>query len=219
MCLARFFKRKCIRLYGSCNRCRSCPDMFVGLINLNQNSFHTILVPYGKLQKCDLPLIVMVLESPHKSEYSIDGFPIGPARGRTGDNIKLYLKNHLKNNNFFPGCYKLLLVEAISYQCSNGNSLYNNKKNQKRRDDMFKMMWLCGGMKYFEKRMRLYKPNVVINSCTGGFGESSSGSNQTLKSLVQKSIDRVCLKSKMFCSSHPSSRWFKENGNLKEITL
>ena len=132
---------------------------------------------------------------------------------------KLYLKNHLKNNNFCSGCYKLLLVEAISYQCSNGNSLYNNKKNQKRRDDMFKMMWLCGGMKYFEKRMRLYKPNVVINSCTGGFGESSSGSNQTLKSLVQKSIDRVCLKSKMFCSSHPSSRWFKENGDLKEIIL
>lgn len=219
MRLTRVFKRKCVQIYGSCNTCHPCPDMFVGLINLNHGKFYSILKPYRTLQKCDLPLIVMVLESPHKQEYSTKGFPIRPARGRTGENIKLNLVNHLKNK-IPSGWYKILLVEAISYQCSNGKCLNNNGKNKKRRDNLFRIMWLCGGMRFFEKRLLSYRPKIIINSCTGGSdGMKSDAGALFLNSLVQKSINKICLDSQKFYSSHPSSKWFKNIGNLKEIKL
>lgn len=90
----------------------------------------------------------MVLESPHEKEYNSNGKPLGPALSTTGKNISEHLEEILsdaiKNNviSIPDGDYSLLLIEAVSYQCSNAQSL----KIKANKDDRDKVLQRCGGM-------------------------------------------------------------------------
>lgn len=219
MRLARLFKRECIRIYGSCNTYYPCPDMFTALIDVGRDIFCPILSSYKNLKDWNLPTIAIILESPHKFEYDYNGLPIGPARGPTGVNIRSCLIKHLKGFNLEADQYKVLLVEAISYQCSNGLPVDQDEK-PKKKDILFERIWNSGGCRSFEERLRLYKPTIIINSCTGGTsGIESRTLSTSLNALVQRSIDGVSPGIRKFYSSHPSSKHFKEDGNLKEVPL
>lgn len=219
MNLADIFEQECTRIYGKCNTCYPCPDMFTALIDVDRNLFCPILSSYENLKDWNLPTIAIVLESPHKFEYDDNGLPIGPARGPTGVNIGSCLIKHLKGFSLEADQYKVLLVEAISYQCSNGLPVDQDEK-PKKKDILFERIWNLGGQTDFEKRIRLYKPEIVINSCTGGEdGIESRKNSSLLNSLVQRSIDCVCLDAQKFYSSHPSSKHFSHDGNLKKVPL
>lgn len=205
MNLAQVFKRECVKIYGKCKTCFPCPDMFTALIDVDRELFCPILSSYENLKDWNLPTIAIVLESPHKFEYDDNGLPIGPARGTSGQHISSGLiKKHLKKYEIH-GRYKLLLIEAISFQCSNATNL-KEKRNADKRDDLFKCVWERGGKKDFETRLKMYKPKYVINSCTGHM--KNIDSKKTLNSLVQDVIDKVCAKIEKFYSSHPSSPQF-----------
>ena len=200
MNLVQVFKRECVRIYGSCNTCYPCPDMFVGLVDKDKNLFCPLLTSYKNLKDWELPTIAIVLESPHIREYDFNGCPIGPAQGRTGTCLKQYIIKILESQNI-RGQYKLLLIEAVSFQCSNGGE----KINHTSRNQLFKIVWKCGGKRDFLSRIKLYKPQILINACTGGKkGISKSGS---LNYLVQQSLEKLTAENsscQLFYSNHPS---------------
>ena len=192
------YGRKCCEVYGLFNTLRPCPDMFFAIVDLNgDGSIVPYLFDYQEDRFLHLDTIALVLESPHKDEFK-NGF-VAPAQGGTGRNIADFLIRHLKSIKLPKKKYKVLLVEAVSYQCSNGTDL---KKNAANRDEVFKEVWRNGGDADFKRRLLLYKPEVVINACTGSMKKINSG--ETLNSLVQQAINSLgCFDGKVFYSVHP----------------
>lgn len=163
--------------------------------------------------------VVIVLESPHTSEYK-DKKSVGPACGSTGLNIRRFFLKHFINycleiddgsyglfsrttSEIENGKYKLVLLNSVQYQCSLGVSLKNNKKknmvfakcleNDTFSDDLF-------------NRLRLFKPDIVINACTGG----EDGKLEGNKLLVENIIEKACPKAIKLMSYHPSSTFFAQ---------
>ena len=184
-----------------------------------------------------LKTIVIVLESPHINEFFKDNNEwqsIGPACGKTGQNLHKWLPEVLLN--YFPckigtkdthykadhysckdieaGEYAIKLVNAIQYQCSLGNETTPSKKSKEQeqyyRDDMFVELWENNTevSESFIERVKESSPGIIINCCTkGDFGKDE----KTLKDRVQKGIDKIykdlnCL---LLCAAHPSSLYFK----------
>lgn len=154
-------------------------------------------------------VIVLVLESPHKDEY--DKFnrirAIGPAFGHTGENINKYfayvlnialLKQTMRTPEKY-GIYDLVLINAIQYQCSLGEStsIY--------RDDMFLHLWIekkCNEDFLNRINTLLLKysgDKIVINCCTQG--------KHKLQNLVENEIDNCASIKHHYMCAHPSS-WF-----------
>lgn len=209
MDLKTIFEQACIKEFGSCNTSKPCPDTFFAIIDLRvKGSYSLTLCSYQEF--CDSPLdtIGLILESPHIAEYDANGNPIGPAQGRTGRNIVNFLIRHLNSIKLPRRKYKLRLIEAVSFQCSNGTNL-KEKENALKRDDVFKTVWQHGGKDDFKERMEMYCPEIVINSCTGGMKNIDSG--ETLNSLVQKAINSLrCLQGKkLYYSVHPCCFHFR----------
>ena len=177
------------------------------------------------LQNEDISVLAIVLESPHKDEFNYENKnALGPAIGTTGDNIEKYLPevvfNYLpskKNdcnisyepNDQIPnGTYKVLLINAIQYQCSLGEDtkLY--------RDKIFSKMWEDIKVRQdFIDRLKSHNPKVVINCCTKG--DFSEGEKE-LRKLVQNEINNHCDSKDILNlrAAHPSSLHFR-NGLSK----
>lgn len=207
MSLSSIFIQTCKNEFGICNISKPCPDMFFAIVDLSgKGSYSMKLCSYQEF--CDFPLdtIGLVLESPHIAEYDTNGNPIAPAQGKTGRNIANFLIKHLNSIKLPKKKYKLLLIEAVSFQCSNGSNL---KQNAAKRDNVFKTVWINGGEDNFIARLQLYNPNIIINACTGGMKNINSG--KTLNSLVQQAINSLqcCQAKKLFYSVHPSSFHFR----------
>ena len=210
MSLIDEFKNSCKSIYGKVTTSKKCPDQYVMYIDLDYDKpIIDILCSNKKprkpqyiseiaTQSCGT--IALVLESPHTEEFYSNGNPIGPAMGKTGENISKYLLHILKNKNI-KGKYKVILVEAVSFQCSNGESPINSQK----RDKVFQDIWKNGGEKDFIQRLNTYNPEIVINACTGGIGKINSG--KTLNSLVHNTLKKESYK-KYFYTAHPCSIWF-----------
>ena len=181
--------------------------------------------------------IVIVLESPHVDEFFEDNdgwVAIGPACGKTGQNLYKWLPEVLLNyvpckigtkdanykaeryscKDIEQGTYTIKLVNAIQHQCSLGNKTTPSTKSKDQeqfyRDDVFVEMWDHNTevVDSFIERVKGLSPSIIINCCTkGDFGEGE----ETLKDRVQKAIDKIykdsnCL---LLCAAHPSSLYFK----------
>lgn len=114
--------------------------------------------------------IVLLLESPHKDEYTKDLRPLGPARGSTGRQLQQYLCSHVLPILLHHGLhldlnrrYALCLVNPIPFQTSLGHVL--TKSNRALRDSVWMALWgSCQGD--FEQRMADYNPEIIWNACT-----------------------------------------------------
>lgn len=177
------------------------------------------------LQNKDMAVLAIVLESPHKDEFD-NNQAIGPAIGTTGDNIEKYLPEVLFNylpsikvdnkiyyapeDQISNDTYKVLLINAIQYQCSLGEDtkLY--------RDKIFSEMWKQANVNQdFIKRLESHKPKVVINCCTkGDFKDTEK--DKHLRELVQNEINKYCKGKNILKlrAAHPSSLHFR-NGLSK----
>lgn len=177
------FEQQCIQEYGSCNTANPCCDAYVGVIDLVNPCLRA--VPADIDFFLHLPLITIILESPHIDEFDNNGVAIGPAQGATGKSIKLHLANLLANTNIPKVQYRLMLVEAVPYQCSNNCSPLKRKETNR----LFKRMWReydC--RKNFEARIKSYNPDVILNACTGGIKAIQNQRWHTLNGLVHKSL-------------------------------
>jgi hypothetical protein len=177
-----------------------CEDVYVGKISTflsNQDDF--LRLPVNERPE-DIRCLIMILESPHIEEYKVN--PAEPVKGTTGRNIREYILsvNGLSGYNN----YGLIIVNAIQYQCSLGQS------TKYFRDDMFKSMWKDGGENSFIQRLiGLYKTDdVIVNCCTKGGG---TGKNE-LRKIVQAAIT-TNLRFNPLKRTHPSSWNIKKQRN------
>lgn len=166
--------------------------------------------------------IVIVLESPHKDEYINEYQFIAPALGKTGDNLQGQFIPVLKNTlaNLGTVNYNVFLVNAVQYQCSNGDVLTSKNReinpNRLRTDSIWEWFWEKGGSEDFKRRINLVLPYMVINACTGNINDENSIKNKLQKSINECCDNECCDNVKLFKTPHPSSDHFKE-GCLSEV--
>ena len=111
--------------------------------------------------------IVIILESPHKDEYSKTIPAPAPAMGETGRNIKEYLLEILDKKIGNPKDnekkYDVILMNAIQYQTSLGID------TEYFRDRVWLTLWNKEDLrKEFIKRLEGYNADIVFNFCTNG---------------------------------------------------
>lgn len=233
----RKFKALCESVYRKpCFTDKPCPDEYRCVVNIENSSISEI-----SENDESLPIVVLILESPHKSEYNQSTrTAIRPANGPTGISIDENIASLLSetygsrtSHRVCPPKVLLYLVEAISYQCSNNLDSIDHEK----RDVLFRLVWEKFGKSDFERRMRRLEPFAVINACT------CSKQNSTIKSyinrcnrmmnnpnirnkykpkymnalnvLVQESLDSIWKSNQnvdLLYSAHPSSSNFKSKG-------
>ena len=134
--------------------------------------------------------LALVLESPHKNEFSPAGIPLRPANGTTGNKINNLLADVI--NNRPPSginqkiIYKVYLINAIQYQTSCYQTLhaFSNYKNNWHtiRNNVFKALWNNKNLNIqqdLKNRINVISPSVIMNCVTGG--KSHAG----LKRLVE----------------------------------
>lgn len=184
-----------------------CGDGYIKWItSIESIENRTLAIKIEKKKK--IPIIAIVLESPHKNEFFKAGkkrnLPM-PAMGETGRNIKdffpemlmkyILLKNDTigaytnSTRDIENGKYRIKLVNFIQYQCSLGmkSTMYKEKVleeclNSKQLLDDFKA------------RLKNYSPHIVINCCTSG--------RSNLQDKVQEIINDIqCIK---LIGWHPS---------------
>ena len=203
-----------------------CEDQFVAIIEITKEKVVFIendFLQRAKVQeyqneKC-LDTIALVLESPHKEELK-NAYNVAPARGTTGKNIEsmllgnlakyMYINDTQQNGAYFLsdekikcGKYKLLLINAVQYQCSLGD-LEESKANGWR-DEIFQKMFSNQYVKNdFKERLKKYNPKIIINCCTGGEYSKADG----LQKLVQDEIDADFTNAIKLIGSHPASAFF-----------
>lgn len=172
---------------------RRCPDQFVGVISEAERSgdFSCRVSAFDRPQ--NLPCVLLVLESPHTSEFEASP---GPAKGTTGRNIVRYLRQvpGLKDK----GDFGLLLVNAVQFQCSLG------RPTSEVRDAVFFETWISGGKADFESRLgALYRNgDCIANCCTRA---NSRNAAAHLRTAVHRALtDRLPAATAVLRRNHPS---------------
>lgn len=170
------------------------------------------------LKEIDLRTIVLLLESPHNSEYLIkDGvlIPIGPARGdgkaETGGAIKEYIFDVLKKVDLGNGEYYLIIVNPIQYQTSlvsiHGKSLKGEMKVL--RNIIWRNIWVNKLVRdNFVSRINSYNPIRIINACT-----------EELQAYIDIELMLNNYKCITYKTKHPSINWnrFKECISVEKL--
>lgn len=166
-------------------------------------------------QRPNICNIVLLLESPHKSEYEyIDG-GIGPARapasGPTGRSIDRCLGTILSRINCINAEHivlncEIIISNPIQFQASlhaiHGQSLRKgNGKWGKLRNNVWRALW-SEQRDQFLTRLRGYNPKVVINACTG---DMRCRKNQP-KKFVEELIREHCPAVPLYNVYHPAYR-------------
>ncbi len=150
--------------------------------------------------------IVLILESPHCCEYDQNGDPIGPANdfnsGGAGNNILKYLndvflQSPLFINTLHQNSYKLVLVNAVQYQASQGQSPIDVNA----RDENWINFWSAGFQDDLSNRLNALihssKECHIVNLCTFG--------RKGLHFMVNEELRKSGID--FFEGYHPSYHW------------
>jgi hypothetical protein len=171
---------------------RKCEDKLVGVVE--DSKFVGSSFRYCNHKNSTMGKIILIIESPHTSEYQTTPLP---AHGRTGRNIRKYMHSTV---TILPKCssYELLIMNAVQYQCSMGVD------TKAFRDRNFRNSWEAFARINFEKRLKKYfnHKDIVINCCTKG------DKVPELRFLVENSIRNALGRGSDFKFNHPSY-WHK----------
>ncbi len=140
--------------------------------------------------------ILLILESPHKSEYIIQGnelIPIAPAAGSAGSNMHEYLISHIFPMLDFLGInvendkeYNLCLVNPVPYQTSLSH-VHGRRLNSSLRNKIWKSLYPhC--REDFIKRLQKYKPIIILNGCTSELKKEITPELEAYKDIQQFSV-------------------------------
>lgn len=187
---------------------RKCPDQFVGKIviykgtasnppsNEHENDFLQRRICESS-KRGNKPIIIMVLESPHLSEFA--GHHPQPAAGNgygsTGTAIRQLFKLVCRFDALLAdGSYDLLIMNAVQYQCSLG---VNTKIF---RDTVFSACWSEFGKVDFNSRLTsIYRfGDILINACTKG------QHSPYLRELVKEELEDIIKRKTDIQIYHPS---------------
>jgi hypothetical protein len=221
------FESEVRRLLLKPNIVLRCPDQWVGDVEWEAAGFKylgTAKQEFVKRHNLDTVLsdvpanrLILVLESPHVDEYfccsgSLELSAIGPANGKTGENIRKYLQVPTRefSSSGLPTLgdrFALILMNAIPYQCSLGRQLGGrNREERKTRDSVFRSCWRMAEQD-FRARLIEYSTErtLVVNACTRG--ETKGGREGSwLRVLVNDAIISCEIPSaRRMRRCHPSS--------------
>ena len=199
-----------------------CPDQYVGKIGKFDKDFNTRKPVFSnKWNVINIPqgenIMIMILESPHKDEFNKDGKPIGPAVGKTGENIRDYIEAIFKKKIEGFQNYHLILMNPIPFQCSLGVS------SGTFRDEVFAKSWEEEEKKFEERLDSLLKALngktvVIVNACTQEkVGKKKRKQNVT--ESIKKVIGTYKSVKELWEAPHPSSSWWFVEKYWKEIPI
>jgi hypothetical protein len=197
-----------------------CDDSYVGDVLACGNGFHFVTrgidggFQYRPVEDSCRNRLILVLESPHKDEFSSKKSPLGPANGSTGINIRKLLCCATHGIVSTAGDeYDLVLLNAVQHQCSLGVG-----SNKNRKDRLFNACWkskILGQEQFKDRLQKALLPeggkHVVINCCT----QSESDSELDRKKAVSDAIKET-FKSDFYELNHPSS-W--RGFGLKSVSM
>jgi len=185
-------------------------DVYRYILSVNNNKFK--LIPsYIKFQSIsigkfkDIPIsyrdinkktILIVIESPHKEEYTKQFEVIAPAQGKTGKKIEKFLCKILENNSIKleDEEYNIVICNPVQFQAS---LYYLHKETLKEtpsksiRDKIWTAIFEKEEQN-FKKRLLLYNPYLTINACTA-----------KLKNKISESIQDCLNNSLYIANTHP----------------
>lgn len=153
--------------------------------------------------------IVIILESPHTDEYSLDDKwnKVTPAIGSTGTKLQNNVDKLIEKvcKDYPKGTkYQIVLMNSIQFQCSLGISPLDEKV----RDCVFSEIWKSDTIRNdFKDRLKSYNPKCILNLCTTGEVKPS------LNYLVQALINEIYYDKKrveLYIGYHPS-HWISDN--------
>lgn len=150
--------------------------------------------------------IVLLLESPHKDEYSPSG-ALGPALGASGKNIAQFFAGHAIPILHHMGLtldeakvYSFCIVNPIPYQTSLVD-IHKEGLIKSIRDKVWSALWdECRSDCI--SRLSAYRPSVILNGCTS-----------SLKPLLFEVVSSL-KEAQRFNVTHPSS-WLRTFGGFK----
>jgi hypothetical protein len=175
-----------------------------GYLYYNRQCNTWIFCGLNQISPKNFSKMVLLLESPHKDEFSASGHPLRPANGKTGKKINQLLGKIVSNNSpksLNNGTiYKVYLVNAIQYQtsCYLGLHVYPwySKNWRTIRNSVFKCLWNdnnLGLQKDLCTRIKMINPSIIMNCVTGG------NNPKGLRAMVEQLVHSNNL------YNHPSS--------------
>lgn len=212
-----------------------CPDQWVGTVRFENERLRCILNdgepsdrflfrrPTSDLSASGPRRLLMILESPHVSEFSGSEGAIGPAAGATGQSIRSLLGHVaiLGTEKLIarPGGedLALVLINAIQHQTSLGHATRHF------RDEVFGKAWKSGriGRRRFLSRMEeLWRPvsrDIVLNCCTGGERRKASLKHRVYDVLREIADNNPMRPPLVVGCAHPSS--WQRNKNNREARV
>lgn len=191
-----------LEIHFSSSQC--VPDSIKGILSCKDNKWNfdikekIITTKSAKHQLKSMKKIAIILESPHKDEYSQNFKPILPAQGKTGRQLEKYLVNRA-----FIRCldesqkYLVLLINPVQLQTSCYNLLTEKSLPVERNFTQIVFRFLFGkrGVNLredFINRLKIYSPHIIVNCCTSSF-------KKTVETAI-KEANYMDIK----CDKHPS---------------
>lgn len=168
--------------------------------------------------------IVLILESPHKDEYT-DKKPIAPAQGKTGENLKKFMEYALKKisekyqekyqeeyKKIGKKKYNLIICNPVQYQTSLASHLKDKAEYEKIKKEVWHAIWDYEDIQSdFKKRIKGYDPLLIIEACTGGKDDKFKFKKKIWYALEEVK-NKESLEFKIFSFSHPSTVKFSYYG-------
>ena len=194
--------------------CMKVPDVYRYKIENDGNlSVQRLCQDKDVREECDLPTIVLLLESPHRDEYR-NNRPCAPAMGATGRNLDSHLCSVLSciRHSIRNGSSRIILSNPVQFQTSLHMILH--EMNREVRDAVWNALWCHPYIRSrFESRMRAYNPYIIINACTGG--RKPEGLRRKVSDFLQQA--QIC--GRIYKGSHPSGWWSRQNRRLVESAV
>lgn len=170
---------------------RTCPDVYVSkaadLLQPDQSGLRR-----KASERPESRCLLLVLESPHKDEFT--GEP-SPAKGQTGK----FIVNHLRSVAGLEsaGELPLVLINAVQYQCSLGE-----KPSGGCRDAIFMAYWDKGGREQFTQRLRevFRAGDILVCCCTRG---GSRDPKAHLRQRVYEAMQSAEFNADILLRNHP----------------
>lgn len=143
--------------------------------------------------------LALILESPHKDEYSDSYVPLRPANGKTGNNINQKLSNRAFVRKLDKESdYQVLIMNPIQVQCSCYHQLraVGRKSTPQTTNTVFRILFnkKNGNLRDgFKQRIVQYNPDFVLNCSTYG-----------VKAVIETSIYEALNRHSGSKDVHPS---------------
>jgi len=192
-----------------------CPDVYVGRLrdlpyqppSNHLGCWQLADSATARHGRPDFPCLVLVLESPHVDEFDpTHCYTPWPANGPTGRSIGRYA-SRLSALLDVPLDTGLVLLNAIPYQCSQGNG-GGGSEWQQRRDAVFSYSWEQASTKaLFRARLRHWvrSGDIVVNACTKGLPRTKARLRDLVEAEMTKALDTTVTRFRMH---HPAGwRW------------